>query len=70
MIKAAVKASDIRNKIESIEKEVFDLKLLVFKTLTPSPQKIVSLKGIIKGVDITDKEIEEAKKSLYDKAVT
>ncbi len=70
MKQATVKSSDIRQKIESIEKEVMELKLLVLKTLTPSPQKVVSLKGIITGTDITDKDIEDAKKSLYDKVIT
>jgi hypothetical protein len=60
--------SEILHKIETIEKEVMDLKKLsVLKKLTPSAKKIVSLKGIIKGVDISEKDIEQAKKSLYSK---
>ena len=62
-------SSEILHKIESIEKEVMDLKLSVLKKLTPSPDKVITLKGIIKGVNITDKDIEAAKKSLYDKIV-
>lgn len=53
----------ILRRIETIEKEVVNLKLSVLKILTLSAKKIVSLKGIIKGVDI----IEQPKKSLYGK---
>ena len=58
---------DILHKIEAIEKEVMDLKLSVLKKLTPTGRKIVSLKGILKGVDITEADISAAKKSIYDK---
>jgi len=59
--------AEILHKIESIEKEVMDLKLSVLKRVTPSKGKIISLKGIIKGIDITDEDISKAKKSLYGK---
>lgn len=55
------------HKIETIEKEVMDLKLSVLKKLSPSGQNIISLKGILKGVEITEKDIITAKKSLYSK---
>ena len=58
---------DMLHKIETIEKEVMDLKLSVLKKLIPSGKKTISLKGILKGVDITDKDISSAKKSLYSK---
>jgi hypothetical protein len=65
---AAVKdTTDILHKIESIEKEVMDLKLSLLKKLTPTGKKIISLKGILKGINITDKDITSAKKSLYSK---
>jgi hypothetical protein len=68
MKQAALKDSaKILHKIENIEKEVLNLKLSVLKRLTPSAKKIVSLKGIIKGVDISEEDIEQAKKSLYGK---
>lgn len=68
MKQAAVKSTpDILLKIEAIEKEVMDLKLTVLKKLTPTGKKIVSLKGILKGVDITEADIAAAKKTLYDK---
>ena len=62
--------ADILNKIETIEKEVIDLKLSVLKKLSPTGKKIISLKGILKGIDITDKDITSAKKSLYSKIGT
>ena len=58
---------DMLHKIETIEKEVMGLKLSVLKKLIPSGKKTISLKGILKGVDITDKDIASAKKSLYSK---
>jgi len=68
MKQAALKdPSEILHKIEIIEKEVMNLKLSVLKKLTPSAKKIVSIKGIIKGVDISEEDIEQAKKSLYSK---
>ena len=57
--------TEILNKIEAIEKEVLDLKLSILKQFFPSDKKVISLKGIIKGVDITDKDIASAKQSLY-----
>ena len=62
--------ADILHKIETIEKEVIDLKLSVLKKLAPTGNKIISLKGILKGIDITDKDITSAKKSLYSKIGT
>ena len=62
----AIKSTvDMLHKIETIEKEVMDLKLSVLKKLTPSGKKVISLKGILKGVEITEQDINNAKKSLY-----
>ncbi len=58
---------DILHKIETIEKDVTDLKLSVLKKLTPTGKKVISLKGVIKGIDVTDKDVNFAKKSLYSK---
>ena len=60
-------AIDLLHKIETIEKEVVDLKLTVLRKLTPTGKKVVSLKGILKGADITDEDVTSAKKSLYGK---
>lgn len=58
---------DILKKIEAIEKEVKDLKVSVLKKLAPTGQKAISLKGILKGIEVTDEDINSAKKSLYSK---
>lgn len=60
-------AVDMLQKIEAIEKEVKDLKLSILKKLGPTGKKAVSLKGILKGVEVTDEDIHSAKKSLYSK---
>jgi len=44
-----------------------DLKLSVLKKMSPSGQQVISLKGILKGVSITEQDIAAAKKSLYSK---
>jgi hypothetical protein len=68
MKQAALKNTvDLLHKIENIEKEIKTLKLSVLKKLTPSDKKIIKLKGILKGVNITDEDIASAKKSLYSK---
>lgn len=59
--------ANILHKIESLEKEIMDLKLSILKKLTPSQKNLISLKGILKGVKISDEDIEKAKKSLYSK---
>jgi len=58
---------DMLQKIEAIEKEVMDLKVYVLKKLAPTGKKVVSLKGILKGIEITDEDINSAKRSLYSK---
>ena len=70
MRQLAIKSTvDILQKIETIEKEVMDLKVSVLKKLAPTGtgKKVVSLKGILKNVDITEEDITSAKKSLHSK---
>jgi len=64
---ATQSTANMLHKIEAIEKQVMDLKLSVLKTMTPSDQRVISLKGILKGINITEKDITAAKKSLYSK---
>ncbi len=65
---ATIKATaDMLEKIESIEKELMNLKLSALKSLSPTHKKTNSLRGILKGVQITDADILSAKKSLYSK---
>jgi hypothetical protein len=66
MDKASEKSTvEVLKKIKAIEKEILELKLFVLKDLSPSGKKLVSLKGILKGVEITEADIENAKQSLY-----
>jgi hypothetical protein len=65
--KAAKSTVEILHKIETIEKDIMDLKLSILNNLTPSKQKVISLKGILKGIEITEQDINTAKKSLYNK---
>lgn len=60
---------DMLHRIAAIEKEVIDLKLSVLKKNVPAPtgKKVISLRGILKSIDISDKDIASAKKSLYSK---
>jgi len=64
---ATKNTAELLHKIASIEKEVSNLKLSVLKKLTPTGKKVVTLKGILKGIDISEKDIAAAKKSLYGK---
>jgi len=64
---SAKRPFDMLQRVENIEKEVMGLKLTLLKNLTPTNKKVVSLKGILKGVEITEEEISSAKKSLYSK---
>jgi len=43
------------------------LKLSILKKLAADGNNIISLKGILKGIDITDRDIAAARKSLYSK---
>lgn len=58
---------EIFHKIGAIEKEILGLKLDVLKKLAPAGKKTTSFKGILKDVDVADKDIALAKKSLYSK---
>jgi hypothetical protein len=60
---------DVLQKIESIEKDVMELKLSVLKGLAPAGKKVVSFRGILKNVRITDSDISAAKNSLCSKIV-
>lgn len=52
----------ILTKLEKLEKELLKLKKGGNFKL---PKKTVSLKGILKGIKVTEKDIKKAKKSLF-----
>ena len=59
--------ADLLKKVEKIEREIFDLKLTLLKNFAPGSRKIISLKGILKDISVTEADISSAKKSLYSK---
>ncbi len=52
---------EYQTKLESLEKEILKLKKGVFGF----GKKNISLKGMLKGVDIKEIDIEKAKKSVF-----
>lgn len=58
------KQTKYQQQINELEKLISQLKKGFFAV----PQKVVSLKGFFKGLIVSDKEIKEAKKSLFKKA--
>lgn len=66
-----VKVEDVKKiykKLDSIEAEIDNLKLSLAGAIQTKPKKVVSLKGLLKGLKVGDKDIEEAKKSLFKHA--
>ena len=57
---------DINKKLELLENEVTDIKsMLIRLSQSPKDRKIVSLKGLLKGIKVEENDIEEAKRSLF-----
>jgi len=55
-------------KLDKIEKDLLKLKtegVSVCLNALGLPKRTISLKGILKGITITEKDIEQAKKSLF-----
>jgi len=50
-------------KIEHIEKDLYNL-----KTMMKVKSKTVSIKGLWKGIKVSDEELEEAKRSIFHKS--
>lgn len=67
MVKHAVLTPDAEtlSRITAIERDIALLKTSILRKATPSHGRIAKLKGVLKGVDISDDEIDAAKKSLY-----
>ena len=58
-----MEAITIYPKLNAIENDIKNLKLLILQHQKPG--KIVSLKGLLKGVKIKEEDFSEAKKSLF-----
>jgi hypothetical protein len=54
---AAKSPIDILDRIATIEKDILTLKLSVLKRFTPTGKNIVKLKGVLKGIEVTDDDI-------------
>jgi hypothetical protein len=59
--------SDLFNMVEALEQDIGALKLTILKKMLPQTKKPTSLKGALKGIDITDQDIKAARKALYGK---
>jgi hypothetical protein len=58
--------SDLFNMVEALEQDIGTLKLTILKKMLPQTKKPTSLKGALKGIDITDQDIKAARKALYE----
>lgn len=57
---------EIKKKLNSLESELTNLKSMVLKLSQAKVQdKVVRLGGSLKGLSITENDIESAKKSLF-----
>lgn len=62
--------TEVLHKIEIIEDEVADLKVSIAKNIVPSKKNLVSLKGLLKGVTVSETDIQKAQASLYGRIKT
>ncbi len=53
------------NQLNNIEKQLNKLKILVAMRMLKKKKKLVSLKGMLNNLNISDEDVEEAKKSLF-----
>lgn len=64
---ATLSSFTVLHKLEAIEKEVLNLKISILTKFVPTGKKAHSFKGILKGVDVSDKDIARAKNTLCSK---
>jgi hypothetical protein len=57
-------AKEIYPMLKKIESEIQVLKSLIIKS-RKVPNKIVKLEGALKGIKVSEEEIEEAKRALF-----
>ena len=59
-------AAIMEKKLENIELELYNLKSAIIKlTQQPQHKKVVKLKGLLKGMIVSENETKEAEKSLF-----
>jgi hypothetical protein len=59
---------EIYPELKKIEDEIQVLKILVVKS-KKLPKKVIKLEGVLKGIEVDEKDIEEAKKALFKSSV-
>ena len=58
---------NMNKKLETIEDELYSLKSIIIRVIQqPEPKQILALKGLLKGIQVNEGDIEEAKKSLFN----
>jgi hypothetical protein len=57
-----MESQQILTKLEKLEQEILKMKK---GTIIRTPKKLVSLKGILKGVKVNEKDTQRARKSLF-----
>ena len=55
---------NIYPELKRIENDIKEIKILILKS-QPIEKKPVKLKGLLKGVKFTERDIEEAKKAVF-----
>ncbi|MGB9857986.1 MAG: hypothetical protein ACPLKX_07605 [Dictyoglomaceae bacterium] len=57
---------EIYDKVKELEREIWKIKIALLKSGSiKRSKKSISLEGIWKGVEVTEEDIERAKKSLF-----
>ncbi|RLJ02786.1 MAG: hypothetical protein DRP10_00205 [Candidatus Aenigmatarchaeota archaeon] len=64
-----MKLEQIYPELEEIKNEIRSLKILIIQS-RQTPKQIVSLRGALKGIKVSEEDIEEAKKSVFKLAFT
>ena len=57
----------MEKKLGEIESELYSLRSIIIKLIQqPEQKKIIRLKGLLKGTIVTEQDIKQSKKSLFE----
>lgn len=57
----------MEKKLNEIENEIVSLKTIMIQAIQqPLQKQIISLKGILKGISVSEEDIKKAKESLFN----
>ena len=57
----------MEKKLGEIESELYNLRSIIIKLIQqPEQKKIIRLKGLLKGTIVTEQDIKQSKKSLFE----